>query len=85
MPAAGKKITNMRLGDISEARLDQIAEEKGWSKTQVIRVALEDLHRRTFGRRSADMVPGQQAQEGRGDVSRPAGGDDRDATIEVRP
>jgi hypothetical protein len=49
-----------RLGPVAEAHISQVAEEKGWTETQVLKVALEEYHRRVFGRRAADMVPVRQ-------------------------
>jgi hypothetical protein len=40
-----------RLGDRHDAMLEQTATELRMTETEVIRVAIEDKYRRTFGRR----------------------------------
>jgi hypothetical protein len=62
-PIGETATTNFRLGHEHRTKLDQIAAEKGWDLVQVVRAALDDYHRRTFGRRSADMVPVRKRQE----------------------
>jgi hypothetical protein len=55
----------MRLGADYEAKIDQIAELRGGlKKVQVVRLAIDELHRKVFGRRSADLVP-PRARPGR--------------------
>lgn len=49
--------TAVRLGAIHDLKLEQIAAERKWTTVQVLREALDDHHRRLFGRRSADMAP----------------------------
>ena len=55
----------MRLGDDYGRKIEQIAELRGGlKKVQVVRLALDKLHREVFGRRSADLVP-PRARPGR--------------------
>jgi hypothetical protein len=51
------KQTALRLGARHDAMLEAVATELRMSKTEVMRVSLEDKYRRTFGRRSADLAP----------------------------
>jgi hypothetical protein len=48
----------MRLGADYDLKIDQIAELRGGLKrVQVVRLALDKLHKEVFGRRSKDLVP----------------------------
>lgn len=51
------RIQSYRLGPIAEEQIRQVAEVKGWTHTQVVRVAAEEYYRRIVGRRAADMKP----------------------------
>jgi hypothetical protein len=49
---------NYRFRPETVARIVQIAEERGGlTQTRVLELAVEELHKKIFGRRSANLVP----------------------------